>query len=105
MKAVVCTALTEWGLPPALTLMDWPSRPPGPGDIRVALHAGGVNFGDLLVTTGRVTKMLATALAAHSFSKSSSFFASRRYTHARMPWLASAYWAMLSAVTTPDPSK
>ena len=53
MKAVVCSALTEWGLPPALTLMDWPSRPPGPGELRVALHAGGVNFGDLLVTTGR----------------------------------------------------
>ena len=50
MKAGVCTALGE---PPQLTVMEWPSRPPGPGEIRVALHAGGVNFGDLLVTAGR----------------------------------------------------
>ncbi len=50
MKAVVCTALGE---PPQLTVMEWPSRPPGTGEIRVALHAGGVNFGDLLVTAGR----------------------------------------------------
>ncbi len=50
MKAVVCTALTG---PQSLKLMDWPSRLPGAGEIRVAVHAGGVNFGDLLVTSGR----------------------------------------------------
>lgn len=50
MKAVVCTALTGAS---SLKVMDWPSRPPGAGEIRVAIHAGGVNFGDLLVTTGR----------------------------------------------------
>jgi NADPH2:quinone reductase len=50
MKAVVCTALTG---PTSLTLLDWPTRRPGPGEIRVAIHAGGVNFGDLLVTSGR----------------------------------------------------
>ncbi len=50
MKAVVCTALTG---AQSLKVMDWPSRAPGPGEIRVALHAGGVNFGDLLVTTGK----------------------------------------------------
>lgn len=50
MKAVVCTALTG---PSSLQLMDWPTRRPGPGEIRVAIHAGGVNFGDLLVTSGR----------------------------------------------------
>lgn len=50
MKAVVCTALTG---PGSLRLMDWPSRAPGPGEIRVAIHAGGVNFGDLLVTAGK----------------------------------------------------
>lgn len=56
MKAVVCTALGE---PPQLTVMEWPSRAPGPGEIRVALHAGGVNFGDLLVTAGRYQVKLA----------------------------------------------
>jgi NADPH:quinone reductase len=50
MKAVVCTELTG---PRSLKLIDWPTRDPGPGEIRVAIHAGGVNFGDLLVTTGR----------------------------------------------------
>ncbi len=56
MKAVVCTALGE---PPQLQVREWPSRPPGPGEIRVALHAGGVNFGDLLVTAGRYQVKLA----------------------------------------------
>jgi NADPH:quinone reductase len=50
MKAVVCTELTG---PASLRVMDWPSRRPDNGEIRVALHAGGVNFGDLLVTTGK----------------------------------------------------
>lgn len=50
MKAVVCTAL---GGPSVLKVMDWPSRRPGPGELRVALYAGGVNFGDLLVISGR----------------------------------------------------
>ena len=50
MKAVICTALTG---PRSLKVMDWPSRTPGPGEIRVAIFAGGVNFGDLLVTSGK----------------------------------------------------
>lgn len=50
MKAVVCTALTG---AESLQVMDWPSRAPGAGEIRVAIYAGGVNFGDLLVTAGR----------------------------------------------------
>lgn len=50
MKAVVCT---ELGGPSVLKVMEWPSRPPGPGEVRVAIYAGGVNFGDLLVISGR----------------------------------------------------
>jgi NADPH:quinone reductase len=50
MKAVVCTELTG---PQSLKIMDWPTRAPGAGEIRVAMHAGGVNFGDLLITSGR----------------------------------------------------
>ncbi len=50
MKAVVCTAL---GGPEVLKLMDWPTRRPGAGEVRVDIHAAGVNFGDLLVIAGR----------------------------------------------------
>jgi NADPH2:quinone reductase len=50
MKAVICTAL---GDPSVLKLQDWPSRKPEEGEVRVALHAGGVNFADLLVISGR----------------------------------------------------
>lgn len=56
MKAVVCTAL---GGPEVLKLMDWPSRPPAAHEVRVAIHAGGVNFGDLLVIAGRYQVKLA----------------------------------------------
>jgi NADPH2:quinone reductase len=50
MKAVVCTTL---GGPEVLKLTDWPSRAPAAGEVRVAIHAAGVNFGDLLVIAGR----------------------------------------------------
>lgn len=50
MKAVVCTQL---GDPSVLKVMDWPTRQPDPGEVRVAMHAGGVNFGDLLVIAGK----------------------------------------------------
>jgi len=56
MKAVICTALTGAS---SLRLMEWPSRRPDAGEIRVAIHAAGVNFGDLLVTTGRYQVKLA----------------------------------------------
>lgn len=56
MKAVVCTAL---GGPQVLKVKDWPSRPPGPGEARVAVFAAGVNFGDLLVIAGRYQVKLA----------------------------------------------
>ena len=50
MKAVVCTAL---GGPEVLQVLDWPVRRPGRGEVRVAIHAGGLNHGDLLVISGR----------------------------------------------------
>lgn len=37
----------------ALTLEDVPSPVPGPGEIRIAVHAAGVNFADTLVVEGR----------------------------------------------------
>jgi len=50
MRAVVCRQL---GPPSVLRLeRDWPSRPPGPGEVRVRLAACGVNFPDLLTVAG-----------------------------------------------------
>jgi NADPH2:quinone reductase len=50
VKAVVCSNL---GGIDALTLQDLPARPPGPGELRVAVHAAGLNFPDLLMAAGR----------------------------------------------------
>ena len=54
MKAVVCTALGKADqLHAVLKLMDWRSRAAGAGEVRVALHGAGCNFGDLLVVAGK----------------------------------------------------
>jgi NADPH2:quinone reductase len=50
VKAVVCSSL---GGVDALTLEDLPARRPGPGELRVAVHAAGLNFPDLLMAAGR----------------------------------------------------
>jgi NADPH:quinone reductase len=49
MKAVVCPRL---GDPSVLVVEQWPSRPPGAGEVRIGLHGGGVNFTDLMVIAG-----------------------------------------------------
>jgi len=49
MKAVVCTRLGDLG---ALEWRDWPVRPPGPGEVRIALHGGGLNYTDLMLIDG-----------------------------------------------------
>lgn len=49
MKAVIVPRL---GDPSVLAVGDWPSRSPGPDEVRIALHAGGVNYTDLMVTAG-----------------------------------------------------
>ncbi len=48
-RAAVCTALSG---PGALRVMDLPPPPLGPGQVRLAVRAGGVNFPDLLMTRG-----------------------------------------------------
>ena len=54
MKAVVCTELcTQISGPSMLKVIEWPTRAPDAGEVRVAMHAGGVNFGDLLVIAGK----------------------------------------------------
>jgi NADPH2:quinone reductase len=50
MKAVLCTA---WGDPSTLVVEDVPSRAPGPGEARIAIHACGVNFADTLMIAGQ----------------------------------------------------
>ena len=51
MKAVVCRA---FGPPESLTLEDVPvPRSPGPGDVRIAVRAAGLNFPDVLMVAGK----------------------------------------------------
>ena len=49
MKAMLCTA---YGPPDGLTLTDVPSAPLGEHDLRIGVHAAGVNFPDLLIIQG-----------------------------------------------------
>ena len=50
MKAMLCTA---YGPPDSLTLTDVPSAPLDEHDVRIGVHAAGVNFPDLLIIQGR----------------------------------------------------
>lgn len=49
MKAVIVPRL---GDPAVLRVGAWPSRPPERGEVRIGLHAGGVNYTDLMVIAG-----------------------------------------------------
>jgi NADPH:quinone reductase len=50
MKAVQCR---EWGGPESLRLEEAPRRPLQPGQVRVRVHAAGVNFADTLMISGK----------------------------------------------------
>jgi len=50
MKAIICR---ELGGPDALALGDLPVPKPGPGEVRIAVHAAGVNFADTLMIQGK----------------------------------------------------
>jgi NADPH:quinone reductase len=50
MRAIVCEQL---GDPEKLVLRELPSPTPGPGEVKVALHARGVSFVDVLVIAGQ----------------------------------------------------
>ncbi|PWF55303.1 NADPH:quinone oxidoreductase family protein [Massilia glaciei] len=50
MKAVVCKA---WGPPDSLVVEDLPEPAPGPGQVRIAVRAAGVNFPDVLIIQGK----------------------------------------------------
>jgi NADPH:quinone reductase len=49
MRAVVCE---QFGGPDLLKVRDLPTPEPGPGQIRIRLHAAGVNFPDGLIVAG-----------------------------------------------------
>ena len=50
MKAVLCK---QYGPPESLVIENVPSKPLGKGEVRVALHAAGVNFPDVLIIQGK----------------------------------------------------
>jgi NADPH:quinone reductase len=50
MRAVLCK---EWGGPERLSVEEVPSPPMRAGAVRVAVHAAGINFADLLLITGQ----------------------------------------------------
>ena len=50
MKAMLCKVL---GPPESLSLTEMPSVPVGKGQVRVAVHAAGVNFPDTLIIAGK----------------------------------------------------
>ena len=50
MRAVVCRA---WGTPEDLTVEDVAAPTAGPGEVRIAVAAAGVNFADTLLIAGK----------------------------------------------------
>ncbi len=50
MRAVLCEA---WGEPEGLRLGEVDVPEPGPGEVRLAVHAAGVNFADILMVAGK----------------------------------------------------
>jgi NADPH2:quinone reductase len=49
MKAVLCK---EWGNPSTLVVEEIESEPLAPGEVRIAVHASGLNFADALLVAG-----------------------------------------------------
>src|SRR6266480_622241 len=49
MRAVV---LTEHGAPEVLQVQERPDPPVGPGEVRIAVKAAGINFADLMARAG-----------------------------------------------------
>src|SRR5947209_18942321 len=50
MRAVLCK---EWGGPEKLVVEQVPSPPMREGSVRIAVHAAGINFADLLLISGQ----------------------------------------------------
>ncbi|MHA1538058.1 MAG: NADPH:quinone oxidoreductase family protein [Alphaproteobacteria bacterium] len=50
MRAVVCT---KWGGPEDLSIEEMEPKSPGPGEVRMAIRAAGLNFADTLMIAGK----------------------------------------------------
>lgn len=50
MRAVLCT---QWGMPDTLRVGEAEPPAAGPGEVRVAVHACGINFADTLIVQGK----------------------------------------------------
>src|SRR5262245_66219452 len=50
MRAALCK---EWGGPEKLVVGEAPSPPIREGGVRIAVHAAGINFADLLLVSGQ----------------------------------------------------
>ena len=50
MRAVLCE---RWGEPEVLRLSEIEATEPGAGEVRLAVHAAGVNFADILMVAGQ----------------------------------------------------
>jgi len=50
MRAVICK---EWGGPEKLTVEEVAAPPMRDGAVRIAVHAAGVNFADILLIAGQ----------------------------------------------------
>ena len=49
MKAVLCE---EWGTAESLVIEEVAVPEPGPGEVRIRVHAAGLNFADTLMIRG-----------------------------------------------------
>ncbi len=49
VRAIICD---QWGPPASLRWAEVPSRPLGPGQVRIQVRASGVNFADILMVGG-----------------------------------------------------
>ena len=59
MRAVV---ITKHGGPEVLRVEERPDPPVGPGEVRIAVKAAGINFADLMARVGRLPGRAAAAL-------------------------------------------
>ncbi|MFI9640478.1 SDR family NAD(P)-dependent oxidoreductase [Micromonospora sp. NPDC051925] len=54
--------LTGYGSPDALTMVPLDRRPPGPGEVEIAVRAAGLNFRDVLISLGMLAEHYADDL-------------------------------------------
>lgn len=81
MKAVLCK---EWGVPSSLTLEEVERPTLTDGEVRVAVHAAGINSADVLVVAGKY-QILPTLPFSPGFEVAGEVIESRSQTTALKP--------------------